>query len=187
MVNKVIVQFLEDGKKNGFGVSSLTYELVKKGYNEEEINEAVYFTGNEASLQNKFGNKYLEYIRIHRPIFLRISMGLMYIWFGINQLIYPDSFLKYIPAYTGALFSPLTVVYLNGIFEILLSTVLLFGFFVRSSALLLSLHLYFIGFSVVDSGIMVRDVALATALFVVFLNGNDKWCLSEVLKRKRKR
>ena len=187
MANGTILNFLEEGKKRGIGISILKEDLIKKDYKENEINEAICLMGYGDINGNPFTNKYLEYIRIHGPIFLRISMGLMYLWFGINQIIYPDLFLKYIPNYTNVLFLPLTVVYLNGIFEILLSTTLLFGFFVRSSALILSIHLYVIGFSLVDGGTMVRDIALASALLVVFLNGSDKWCLSQILKRRRKR
>lgn len=187
MVNETISRFLEQGKENGASISSLKESLVEKGYEENEINEAIYSLGHEHVKGDPFKNKYLESIRVHGPIFLRISMGLMYIWFGINQILYPDLFLKYIPNYTNSLFSPLMGVYINGIFEIILSTVLLFGFFVRSSALILSVHLFIIGFSLVDGGTMVRDIALASALFVVFLNGKDKWCLSQILKRKRKR
>lgn len=187
MANATILNFLEKGKEKGISISILKDNLIEKDYKENEINEAICLMGYGDINGNPFTNKYLEYVRVHGPIFLRISMGLMYIWFGINQILYPDLFLKYIPNYTNFLFSPLMGVYLNGIFEIILSTVLLFGFFVRSSALILSVHLFIIGFSLVDGGTMVRDIALATALFVVFLNGKDKWCLSQILKRKRKR
>ena len=187
MVNEAILNFLEQGKKRGISISALKEGLIEKDYKENEINEAIYFLGNEHVRGDPFKNKYLESIRVHGQIFLRISMGLMYIWFGINQILYPDLFLKYIPNYTNSLFSPIIGVYINGIFEILLSTTLLFGFFVRSSALILSVHLFIIGFSLVSGGTMVRDIALATALFVVFLNGKDKWCLSQILKRRRKR
>ncbi len=186
MVNESIVKYLEQGKLRGLSVSVLKYNLVDKGYEEGDIDEAIYFIGEEKEESKRFNNKILELFRVNAPLLLRVSMGLMYLWFGVKQILNPEPFLNFIPNYASFLpFSPLETVYLNGVFEILFAGVLLLGFFVRFTAFILAIHLYIIGLSVGDKGIMVRDLALATALFVVFLNGNDKWCLSKVFRERR--
>ena len=185
MVSDSIVKYLEAGKLNGSSISVLKYNLIEKGYDENDIDEAIYFIGNYRSENKKFHNKFLEAFRVNSAVFLRVSLGLMYLWFGIMQILNPELFFGSIPSYIGNLnFSNLEIIYFNGVFEIFLSGILLLGFFVRFSAFILAVNLYIMGLSAGDNGIMVRDLALATALLIVFLNGSDKWCLSSYLKNR---
>ncbi len=185
MVNEHIVRYLEEGKLAGKSISSMKSELSAKGYPEKDITESVFSMGGDDYEDKRFSNVALEAIRVNAPVFLRVSMGLMYLWFGMSQLLNPELYLGFIPKYASIFpLSAIETVYLNGIFEICLSMILLLGFLVRSVAFSLSVHLYIIGLSVVNGGIMVRDLALATALFVVFLNGSDKLCLSRLLRTK---
>jgi uncharacterized membrane protein YphA (DoxX/SURF4 family) len=74
-------------------------------------------------------------------------------------------------AITG--FSVMMFVKLNGIFEIVMGTLLLVGWQVRWVALLLSLHLFGIMYTVGYNEIGVRDFGLAVALFSIFMHGSD--------------
>lgn len=187
MADKKIMFYFEEGLKRGYDINVLKKKLVESNFPIMEIENAIsYINKKERARDGEFRNNFLEGLRVHTPVFLRISMGLMYLWFGINQLISPELFFGFIPYYARSFpFSPLATVYLNGTFEVLFSSILLLGIFVRFSALALSVHLYFIGFSLGYNGIMIRDIALATAIFVVFLNGDDKFCLSRILERRR--
>lgn len=189
MADERIIGYFKEGRKKGFSDFSLRSKLVQDGVSEKEIDNAVSFIGKEENIEGwHFRIKLLEGLKEHSPIFLRISMGLMYLWFGIQQFINPELFFGFIPKYANAFpLSTLMTVYLNGAFEILFASILLLGIFVRSSALILSLHLYVISFSLDYGGIMVRDIALATALFVIFLHGSDKWCLDNLLEKFKKR
>ncbi len=186
MVNEFIVRYLEEGKLAGKSISSMRAELSNKGYSDKDITEAVFSIGRDDFEDKRFSNYFLEGIRVNAPVFLRVSMSLMYLWFGISQILNPELYFGFIPEYASLFpLSAVETVYLNGIFEICLSMILLLGFFVRPVAFALSIHLYMIGLSVTNAGIMIRNLALATALLVVFLNGSDKLCLFRLLRKKR--
>lgn len=182
MGDKRIVNYLKEGRDKGYTFDSLKQKLIESGFSEKEIDKTINYLHDEGGFKSFF----LEYLRVHSAIFLRISMAFMYLWFGIQQIINPQLFLGFLPSYAEYFpLSPLATIYSNGAFEILFASVLLLGIFVRFTALILSLHLYVIGISLGFNGLMVRDVALATAIFVIFLNGEDKWCLPRLLRKKK--
>jgi len=120
---------------------------------------------------------------------------MVFLWFGISQLVNPESFMGYMPQWIfphepamqhshsmqfmhniphpGAHFTIMA----NGVFETLFGLLLLLGLFTRLSALLLSLHLFGIMLSLGYNDIAVRDFGLALAALSVALNGKDKYCM----------
>ena len=118
------------------------------------------------------------------PGILRLSMALVFLWFGLNQVFNPSFWVGYLPSWTyNLVVSANTLVMLNGFFETILSVFLLVGSYTRISALLLGLHLLGITFSIGYNDIAIRDFGLAIATFVVFLNGPDRWTMD--YKRNR--
>ena len=81
-------------------------------------------------------------------ILLRVSMALVFIWFGINQIYSPLSWVSYVPNLMTSMFSAGTIVLMNGCLEIILGIMLLSGLYVRFTSLILGLHLIGIAFSV---------------------------------------
>ena len=77
-----------------------------------------------------------------------------------------------------------TNIFSFGIFEISFGLLLLLGFYVRISAILLSLHTLIIMLSIGYNDVVVRDFGIALAAFSVFLNGEDEWCLRKRLRKK---
>jgi uncharacterized membrane protein YphA (DoxX/SURF4 family) len=126
----------------------------------------------------------------HKPYasaILRISMSLVFLWFGLSQIFNSADFLGYLPSF--ALNLPIqakTLVILNGIFEAVFGLLLLFGLFTRISSIVLALNLTGIMFSLGYNEIAVRDFGLVMATFVVFINGKDTLCLDNKLRKKRK-
>ncbi len=118
-----------------------------------------------------------EGIKVYGPILTRIGIGIVFLWFGINQLINPEDFLSYLPEFLFAMDSAKMILLVNGIFEIVLSTFLLIGLFVRPVSLLLSIHLLAIVISLGYNDIAVRDFGLMIVTFATFLGGADKWSL----------
>ena len=105
---------------------------------------------------------------------LRIGLALVFLWFGISQLINPESFLGYIPQWLYIQnFSAHTIIISNGIFETVFGFLLLIGLFTRISAFLLALHLLGIMFSLGYNDIAVRDFGLvmATVSLIFFGSG----------------
>jgi uncharacterized membrane protein YphA (DoxX/SURF4 family) len=141
----------------------------------------------------------LQKYKAYSPIVVRIALALVFLWFGISQLVNPESFIGYIPQWLvphapvmqhshplqfmhniphpGIHFTIMA----NGIFETIFGTLLLLGLFTRISALLLSLHLAIITFGLGYNDIAVRDFGLALATFSIALHGKDKFCLDNKL------
>lgn len=111
-------------------------------------------------------------------IILRISLSLVFLWFGISQLYSPGSWSGFIPAFLTALLPAKTFVLINGAIEVILGLMLLSGLYVRFASLILGLHLLGIAFTMGYNAVAIRDVGLGLATLAILFNGYDKWCLS---------
>jgi uncharacterized membrane protein YphA (DoxX/SURF4 family) len=108
------------------------------------------------------------------PIFLRLGMAVIFLWFGWQQLTDSVNWVDFVPTWITSFshISATTFVYLNGSFEIVFALALFLGFYTRIVSLLLGLHLYFIAFSIGLDALGMRDVGLAFAMTTVFLYGD---------------
>lgn len=126
-----------------------------------------------------FDRKYLP------QFILRVSLGLVFLYFGLSQAISPDAWGGYVPEFlTGTWLIANNWVILNSIIELTLGTFLIIGLYTRFASLVLSLHLFAITLSIGFSPVGVRDFGLAFATLVAFLNGIDKNCLDWKFKKK---
>lgn len=124
-------------------------------------------------------NTFLENAKAYSPTILRIGLASVFLWFGINQITDPSAWFGFVPESATALtgLSVARLVFLNGVFEIVFGTALLFGLFTRLSAALLLVHLLQITVIVGLDSIGIRDLGLCTALLAIFLNGADTYTL----------
>ncbi len=121
------------------------------------------------------------------PVILRFGMGLVMLWFALQQLGSPTAWVGYLPEWTKNLpISQIDFIYINGWFELTFGALLIAGFYTRIVALLLSLHLLGIVFSVGYSPIGVRDFGLTIALFSIFLSGPSDWSLDKFFEKMAK-
>ncbi len=112
------------------------------------------------------------------PVVLRISMALVFIYFGFSQTINPDDWVSFVPEFfVPSFMTANNLVMLNALFEITLGFFLISGLYTRFSSLLLGLHLFGITLSIGFNPLGIRDFGLAFATLVVYLNGPDKYCL----------
>lgn len=109
------------------------------------------------------------------PKVLRVGLALVFLWFGTQQIFHASQWVGWIPAYILNILpvGAVAIVYFNGAFEVVFGTALLFGIFMRVTALLLALHMAHITFTVGYSEIGVRDFGLAVATFSLFLFGRQ--------------
>lgn len=114
-------------------------------------------------------------LRDAAPVLLRLSLAALFLWFGINQLLDPESFVSYVPGW--APLDVFMVVMLNGIFETVFGTLLALGIFTRAVALVLGVHIFGIGASLGYNDLAWRDIALSLATFSIMLHGADRWSL----------
>lgn len=108
---------------------------------------------------------------------LRIGLGIVFLYFGFTQAINPINWTSYVPEFLTNIISANSLVLVNGIVEISLGIMMLIGLYVRFASIILSLHLFFITFSIGFNPTGIRDLGLAIATLVIFLNGSDKYTL----------
>lgn len=123
------------------------------------------------------------WLREHSAILLRYGIGILFLWFGINQVFNAEAWTVWIPTEIANLVEPLFLIYVNGIVETVLGLFILLGLFTRFSALVLSLHLFGIAFSIGYNDIAVRDFSLAIATLAVAFYGSDKWSYDRILRK----
>ena len=127
----------------------------------------------------------LKDLKKYSPLVLRIGIAVVFLWFGFSQLKNPASWTRMVPDYINLIIplSKPSLIYLNGLFEIILATLLLLGIYPRIVSLLLGLHLFHITTIVGYGAVGARDFALTIATFAVFLQGSDEFCLNKLKKQ----
>ncbi|MCF7865435.1 MAG: DoxX family protein [Candidatus Pacebacteria bacterium] len=134
--------------------------------------------------------EYIEKIsntgKVIAPTILRIGLALVFLWFGVNQIVNPTAWVAYIPDWVVSLssLSAETIVYLNAAFEIFFGVALFLGFFTRFVSFFLMLHIFEITYTVGFDATGVRDFGLSVAALVVFLNGADFFTLDRFMKEE---
>ena len=117
-------------------------------------------------------------------IILRISLSLVFLWFGVSQVYAPGEWVTFVPEFLGQIIPANTIVLINGSFEILFGLMMISGFYLRITSLLLGVHLIGIGLSMGMTAIAVRDYGLALATLSLTFLGPDKFCIDARLKKK---
>jgi uncharacterized membrane protein YphA (DoxX/SURF4 family) len=122
---------------------------------------------------------FLMNLERYAPFVLRLGLSLVFLWFGSQQLLDGENWVGLVPESIASIsgISALTLVYINGIFEIVFGIALLLGIFTRWVALLLALHVFHIVSIVGYNDVGVRDFGLAMALLSIFMRGHDFLCL----------
>ncbi|MFA6050335.1 MAG: DoxX family protein [Candidatus Paceibacterota bacterium] len=101
---------------------------------------------------------------------LRLGLATVFLWFGFSQIFNSLSWVAIVPTWAVDLIHlpPAMIVVGNGVFEIVLGSLLALGFFVRPIALVLALHLMpiafdfgFVATGVRDFGIIISALSLS--------------------------
>jgi uncharacterized membrane protein YphA (DoxX/SURF4 family) len=93
-------------------------------------------------------------------LLLRIGLGGVFLWFGIDKFFHPDIWQHYIPQWFPMLVPVSAFILLLGIVETLIGAFVLFGLFTRVSAVIAALMLIPIIISLGYNEIGVRDFGL---------------------------
>lgn len=113
----------------------------------------------------------MKHASSYANLVLRLGLGAVILWFGLNQLLDPEVWTIWIPAWASVFgLSPVVLVYANGAFEVVLSSLLIIGIFTRPIAFILFLHLLVVVFTVGINPIGVRDLGLAAAFLSLALS-----------------
>ena len=106
---------------------------------------------------------------------IRISLAIVFFWFGVDKFFHPDYWVNAWVPQSVSLFAanfkirPIDIIYVSGVFEILVGTSLVTNIFVQFFSSLAILFLAGIMFFLGFSEILVRDIGLMGAfLSLVF-------------------
>ena len=96
---------------------------------------------------------------------LRLGLSSVFLWFGFSQLLDGINWVGWVPEWAVSFLHlpPAMIVLGNGLFEVVLGTLLALGLWTRFVALLLTLHLALITFDIGLTAIGVRDFGLTLA------------------------
>ena len=125
----------------------------------------------------------LEYLEKYASPLIRITMSLVFLYFGYRQITDPVTWTGFVPS--GVLIFGITAyqaVIMNALLELSFGFLLLIGLYTRFVAFILALHLFGIAFSIGLNDLGIRDFGLAFATLSVFLRGSDEWCLDQKWK-----
>ncbi len=122
----------------------------------------------------------------YAPLVLRIAIASVVLWFGWQQLAHPTNWVRLLPPWTGALpVSALTLIAINGWFEIIFGLALLVGFYTRFVAVILALHIFDIAYTLGYGPVAVRDFGLAVAALSIALGEAGELSLDMFLEKRK--
>ena len=121
------------------------------------------------------------------PILLiRLGLGFVFFWFGIDKFVHPGLWIGWIPHRVLSLVPifPGIFIFLLGIIETVLGSLLLLGIFVRFVAFVSALHLLAIIFSLGFNDIVVRDIGLLTMAVALVIEKKHPLCLDRFIRKR---
>jgi uncharacterized membrane protein YphA (DoxX/SURF4 family) len=119
---------------------------------------------------------------------LRVGIGAVIIWFALQQLSNPSSWVFYLPDFTKNLpVSQIGFIYLNVWFELTFGTLMIVGFYTRIVAFFLALHMLGIVYTIGYNETGVRDFGLSIALISISLYGASGWSLDEFFEKNKQK
>lgn len=114
-------------------------------------------------------------------VILRISLAIVFFWFGIDKFFHPDYWVNAWVPQSVFLFAanfkirPIDIIYISGVFEVLVGTSLVTNIFI---AFFSSLAVLFLGSIMLFNGfseILVRDIGLIGALLSLIFWPKDRF------------
>tara|TARA_Y100000310_G_scaffold217822_1_gene218907 strand:+ start:5046 stop:5468 length:423 start_codon:yes stop_codon:yes gene_type:complete len=121
-------------------------------------------------------------------VIIRITLALVLLWFGINQIFIPDNFLGYVPPWAmpdhmHMLHFPVagvnTIILFNGILETVIGIFLLLGYYTRIFAFIAAVHLLIITVSLGYNDVAIRDFGLTMMAVSLIFSGAGSFSLDK--------
>ena len=133
--------------------------------------------------ENMQSDRYLTSVGV---ALLRLGISFVFLYFGINQLISPKDFIAWLPSEASIIpLSSVTLIILNGSLEVFLGIMLLLGLYTRISAVILSIHLFAITYTIGYTQIGVRDFGLSVATLALALTGPGVFSVSNYIRERK--
>ena len=117
-------------------------------------------------------------------VIVRVGLSLVLLWFGINQIINPESFLGYVPQWLFQSPSVHLILMATGVFETIIGFLLLIGIYTRIVALIAALHLLSIALSLGYNDVAIRDLGLTAMAVSLIFSGAGELSLDNKVKKE---
>ncbi|MEK6894458.1 MAG: DoxX family protein [Nanoarchaeota archaeon] len=119
-------------------------------------------------------------------IILRLSLALVFLYFGVQQIMDPGAWSGFVPdRFHVSGISANNIVIFNGFMEIVFGTFFIVGLYVRFASIVMSLHLFVIALSIGFSPLGIRDFGLAFATLALFFFGADRYTVDYKFAKKK--
>lgn len=121
-------------------------------------------------------------------LLLRLGLGGVFIWFGIDKFFHPKLWSAYMPPWFSGILpvEMFTFIYLLGVFEIIVGLLVLIGLYTKFAAGISAAFLLGIIASLGLNEIMIRDVGLLfLALGIAVLGAGETSLDAKILKREK--
>lgn len=109
-------------------------------------------------------NQFLDNFSKHSLLILRLSLGIVFIYFGWTSITTPDMWSGYVPYWTSFIAQAEPLVRIHGVVEIGLGLLLVMGIQTRIVALILFFDLLHIITLLEFGSVWMRDLGLAGSL-----------------------
>jgi uncharacterized membrane protein len=102
-------------------------------------------------------------------IFLRLGLGFVFLWIGVDMFRHPEAWIGYLPAQLPLNFDRDTALKLNGIFDVAIGVLVVVNKFPKITAILAVGHLVGILATQGINAVIIRDVGLLGAAMALLL------------------
>lgn len=117
------------------------------------------------------------------PLTLRISLGILFLFFGIDKLINPNSWIGWVPRWIWGVMDIDFFILSQGILEALIGALLVGGLFTRIVAAIASILMLLIIVSIGFNDIAIRDIGLLGASLSLILLGGGELSVDNSLRK----
>ena len=107
-------------------------------------------------------------------LILRLSLAIVFFWFGIDKFFHPDYWVNaWVPQAVSLFMAnfnirPVDIIYVSGVFEVLVGTSLVANIFIAPFSLLAVLFMISIMFFNGFNEVLIRDIGLIGAFLSLF-------------------
>ena len=129
-----------------------------------------------------------ERMEYYAPSLLRMGLALVYLWFGISQIMSPLLFTQYIPDFLTALLDNSELIVLSsGIIVSLLGLLLLLGLMTKIVAWILVFHMIIVLNGIGYNSMGVKSFGILIGTITIAMTRNDSLRLDNKIKFGKKK
>ena len=129
----------------------------------------------------------IDNLKKYVPFFLRVGLGLIFLWIGLQEIFHPRNWMRYIPAWLHTTTGIDVFLYILGLINFIIGILILIGMFTRISTFIACLQLFGVIVTVGYGAIAVRDFGLLMMAISLLILGPGKFSVDYYIERSNGR